>query len=375
MSGEASAYWVRRVFEDMCVAVKSRSAAPDQWEIGFVDQLVAPDERPSAVARALRSAEVFVPLYSLRYLRAPGPMNERATFQSRITGKSGHHILPVLWEPPLASKTMTEFDEAVAVAPGVPEYAENGLLALRRTSSYRNAYAELLGILSARIVQAAELWPLGVTPAVEVAPPQLEPAEAAFVVAVLAPTVDDLPRGRRRDVYGGRPSDWRPFGSEQHYPVAEQAARGPASHQFATQVVDFSPTMLPFLDCPGFLLVDPWILDTPNGRERLRVALESLPMWAMPLVVTDERDPDYGDRGSRLCEEATAMCATGRQRLRWRRDIRDVDAFDDFVADWVVVAIRHYDRHFRPRAAAGPYQGRPRLAGRSRYQGENNADV
>ena len=57
------------------------------------------------------------------------------------------------------------------------------------------------------------------------------------------------------------------------------------------------------------------------------------------------------------------MCGAGRQRLLWRRDIRDVDLFDEFVSQWVVVANRHYDRHFRPRPPGGPYPGRPRLGG------------
>ena len=360
--GESSAYWVRSVFDDLCRAVRRRSSSPERWDLGFVDQLVAPRERSTAVSRALGTTEVFVPLYSLRYLRSAGPMNERATFLARIEpGRAEDHVVPVLWEPPLTNKVVAEFDEAVALAPHVAEYAASGLLGLRRMSSYRESYDALLGILSERIVQAAETTPIGAGAVRPVAATDLEPAEAAFVVVVLAPTVDDLPHGRRGDVYGARPADWRPFGPAQAEPVGDLAARGPVSHRFATDVVDFGVDEHPFRDCPGFLLIDPWILDTPNGRERLRRALDRLPVWAMPLIIADERDAQYGDRGRWLSDEATSMCGAGRQRLLWRRDIRDANLFDEFVSQWVVVANRHYDRHFRPRPSGGPYPGRPRL--------------
>jgi FxsC-like protein len=357
-------YWVNRVFRDLCEAVERDRRAQPAWRAGYLD----PCENGTAGStgqadKALTVAEVFVALYSVRYLNDVRPMTEQTRFRSRFPlGRpelADPHVLPVLWEPTVEPSRVPEFRRAIELVPDLREYADLGLFGLNRVAAYRDSYERLLAMLSRWIVDVAEgspvaRWPGGGAESAADDPRAANP----FVVAVLAPRRGEA-RGRRGDVYGPDPVDWRPYRPTQPMPVARHAAVRSPAQQFA-RVVNYDPDVDQFVDSPGVLLVDPWILVLPNGRTRLIQALDKLPSWALPVVLADQNDPQYLERGIQLVDDATGLCNVRHRPAHERRDMRNVDAFDAIIPYWVHLAYRRFrDRPMhRPERSFGR---RPRL--------------
>ncbi|HEX6870696.1 MAG TPA: FxsC protein, partial [Micromonosporaceae bacterium] len=356
-------FWINQVFADLCTMVERDRKALPGWRTGFLDPCAPDADHEDTTHRALAVAEVFVALYSVRYLTDARPIAQRTRFQSRFANEPEElaepHVLPVLWEPTAEPARIPEFREAIGVAPDLREYTELGLAGLRRLASYRDTYDRLLGVLSRWIVDVAEGSPVAkraAGAAASVVTPRTPPS---FVVAVLAPRHGDLPRGRKAERYGPRPVDWRPFGAIQPMPVARHVAVRSPTHDVA-RVMDYEPGQDPFAASPGILLIDPWVIAAPNGRTMLIQALDQLPMWAQPVVLADLNDPQYYERGIQLVDDATDLCSLRRPSASQRRDVRGMEAFDFVIPYWLQLAYRR----FRDRGARRPartFSRRPRL--------------
>jgi FxsC-like protein len=263
----------------------------------------------------------------------------------------------VLWEPTAEPSKIPEFRHAIEVVPDLQEYAEVGLVGLKRLGLYRETYERLVGVLSRRIVDVAE----GSTASrVVESSTDDEAGRTRFVVAVLAPRRGEIPRGRRADRYGIRPSDWRAFGSTQPMPAARHAAVRAPVHQLA-QVLDYDEEAEQFADSPGVLLIDPWIVAAPDGQQRLTRVLGRLPIWAQAVVLADQNDPQYYERGQQLANDATDLCNLHRQRAGSRRDVRSVEAFDTLMPFWLQLAYRRFLH--RNRRSVRSFERKPRLGG------------
>jgi len=368
-------YWVKALYEDLHRAVHDRVGDDAPLDIGFFDPLLpAGSDWKGLLARALGSAEVFVPLYSPRYLR-PGswPMKERASFRQRLLALDSRddagHFQPVLWIPLPARDALPESAQTLALGEGIPEYAENGLRALRMLRGYHDAYEEIVGRLADKIVTAAAQTPLGtssVPPLTAVAVPDdpTSPAEKPFLVAVLAPDRDRLPVARAATTYGESALDWRPFIDGPTVSAAAFAANIAERLGLPARPIDVERSVAAFDDAPGLLLIDPWIAATDAGRARLGTVLSGLRRWVAALVVSDRRDPEYAERGSALAGEVLAMLP--RASVKRPREAGNAEIFEQVVSLLVAQTRRQYLLHVNALAGGPPdSSARPRLGNRT----------
>jgi FxsC-like protein len=362
-------HWVKVFYDDLCVAVKKLARPNTGLDIGFIDYQLPPgSDWKGALAGALGAAEVFIPLYSPGYLTRSWPLSERESFGRRISASTSkeaeRHVIPVLWIPLPSPGEVPELTLALELGEGIPEYAVNGMRALRALSSYAERYATILRRLARRIVDLAERSPLGPSPApVPGESTGRIPTDTRFVIAVLAPTVTDLPTDRQAGAYGLRSAQWRPFVDTQALPIAEYAANVAERLGLPTQIVDFTTDGALLEERPGVLLIDPWIVAGQGGEARLSAAFEQLHEWVTPLVVVNQSDPQYAEGGAALSTRTTDMLMrAGAHRVR---RAREVDEFVQLMPALVSETRRQYLRNAAVFPPKGPDSERPRLRPRS----------
>jgi len=350
------------VFRDLYKTVRGLCHPATKLSIGFVDQLVPPGpDRVAMTNRALATAEVFVPLCSADYLHGAESIYERASYLLRLAAAAPEqfrrHMLPLLWMPMRDSGGDGDLTLALAFGADIPEYAEHGLLGLSRLTNLRPSYDRLLMRVARWIVDVAETSPLAEGTA-DVEPTR---SQAPFVVAVLAPSTEDLPQGRKADGYGERPSQWQPFAYAQPLPVADHAARAAARLALPSRVVDLSTDPDVFAVSPGLILIDPWIIETPDGRARLEHTIDRLHPWVSSVAVANLHDPQHNERGARLTQAVAHMFYAPRP-IRFRR-VEHVDEFVEAMQLAITDSRRQYLRSDNVRPPAGPHSGRFRLGG------------
>ncbi len=355
-------YWERVFYHDLLTAV-TRQTSLKMPLLGFAELTLQPGaDRQEAVREALAATEVFVPLYSPEYFARTEQLRERASFRHRLMNAGQppdcDHVLPVLWSPLDSAKHLADRERALEVAGDIEHYARNGMSALCRNAAYSRSYGDVLKRLAHRIVTVAEQTPLRPTeavPLVEVARP--EPDDVPFLATFIAPTLSNLPSGvRERNGYGAGFEHWHPFPGSA--PLAADVTDLVQRLHMPIEIREFMPDSGLFLNCPGMLVLDPWILDTPGGGEIVRAALGCLQNWVSVVVVIDRYDETFGDKGSQLLDEMvqifrTAMTpATFTDAIEWRRGVPQL----------VERMRRRFLRDGPSFPPAGPPQQKPRLA-------------
>lgn len=362
-------HWVKIFYDDLCAEVRRLARPNTGLDIGFVDyQLPAGSDLKGALASALGAAEVFVPLYSPGYLTRSWPLSERESFGRRISASTSpdadRHVVPVLWIPLPSPDQVPELTLALDLGEGIPEYAINGMRALRALSSFEDRYLMILRRLARRIVDLAERTPLGPSPApVPGGSAERAPTDTRFVIAVLAPTTTDLPPDRRADTYGLRSALWRPFMDAQALPIAEYAANVAERLGLPTEIVDFTTDGALLEERPGVLLIDPWIVAGRGGEAQLLATFERLHEWVTPLVVVNQNDPQYAEGSAALGTRITdILLRTGAHRVR---RAREVDEFVQLMPALISETRRQYLRNATVFPPKGPESERLRLRPRS----------
>ncbi|GAA1736190.1 hypothetical protein GCM10009681_03400 [Luedemannella helvata] len=359
-------HWVR-IFQAHLSAEVARLARPDAGMrvTYFEPPLPLGAERRTALAAVLSVTEVLVPLLSPQYFNMSWPSTELNYFQQRVTATRRQHVpshvQPVLWVPLPDSDVGPEMHNALQLGADFPAYAENGLRTMCQLSHHRSQYDQILQRLARRIVDAAERCALGRQQRVD---RQMKSQSAVlvdtpFVIAVLAPTGNRLPQGRLRNPYGASSVLWRPFGDDPAIPVAEYAANLIERSGLPTMIVDYASAGERLEQCPGVLLIDPWILAGGSGREELQSALSRLREWVVPLIVLDESDPQCAGRGSSLAEDAAELLTNARPN-RVRR-VRRSGEFRDLIPILATQMRRQYLRHGPTYPPKGAQLSRPRL--------------
>jgi hypothetical protein len=288
-------------FADLTAAVEGRARQVRPLRIGFFDQKISPGEDVKArLSEALRSAEVFVPLYSPGYFTKSWPQREQDVFRRRLHSAGALHpelhILPVLWTPFLAEPPV-ELTSIFGIGSANPDYDENGLRALCRLSFYRDAYRAIVGQLAARIVEVAERSPLGPSGAPDIDEVSVHPTdEAGFIVAVLAPrdappSTDRANKSAWWDTYTGRRT---PLAAEHAGMVAERLG-------FSCRVARFDDVAHEFATKPAIVVIDPWVISA-SGPDNLGKLFRRLPEWVCPLVLDTPGDTAGSDQVHELAE-------------------------------------------------------------------------
>lgn len=352
-------------FNDLSAEI--RAIDPEAgWDVGAYDRAVPRGEDVrTGVARALGRAQVLVPLYSPRYLSGVWPMAEHESFRVRLAQVGGDpavHIQPVLWVPLPPGEDLPDGVDLNDLGDGRPEYAVNGLRMLRELTIYRKQYDAIVRRLAERIVDTVRTAPIAATPNLTFTESNPAPNLARFVVSVVAPTAGAEPDVRRPEAYGVRAADWHPFVDGRRQAVARQAANVAERLGLPTAIADVDGLTKAYGDIPALLLIDPWILTVQDGRSYLEETLRGLADWVTPMVVCDEEDPLYDERGRKLFDEALGML-TSVGTHRAPKDPRAAGDLDKAMPLLVMQARRRFLRN-RPRTSEPrPRLGRPDTRG------------
>jgi FxsC-like protein len=347
---------VDRFFQDLLDQVSRRAQRPELL-IGLYDRYItATEDWSAALAEALGSAEVLVPLYSPSYVSGVWSLSERRSFQRRLErgGGSRAHVQPVLWIPIPGSRPFNG-DDPFTIGAGVDGYADDGLRAMRELIYLNDGYHEIVSRLAEHIVTVAEQEPLNPSPAEQPADLVDEVSiDAQFIVAVVAPGEAELrSTGRFTSRYGPRGSQWRPFAGAS---AARQVANIAERLGLPTDIVDLPEGSAELHTHPTVLLIDPWIMALRDGRERLSTVLTDLDVWVTPIVVADASDPQYPDGGERLYRDALGVVGDGRRRAQ------GINEVETFVSTMPRVIDQTRGSFLRNGPALEPFSRRPRLS-------------
>ncbi|WP_433047376.1 TIR-like protein FxsC [Dactylosporangium sp. CS-033363] len=273
-------YWVRKFFADVSAALEAHAERDPDLAGGFFDGLLrVGDDVGRAQADALAVAQVFVPLYSPLYFGNGWALGERESFATRLRTAGldedaiARHTVPVLWTPLPPWDSRPEIGQAIAAVADAPEmqgktaaYEQNGLRVMSRLDAYAGEYAEIVGVLAARIVAAARAEPLprAADPVRPAAPPQRGPG-TRLVVSVLAPDAGVA---------------WHPYAGHGHArPVAGYVAETAERLGVPTRVAELADIDKNAAE-PVLVLVD-----GTADADAVRAGLAGLPAWAVPVVL------------------------------------------------------------------------------------------
>jgi len=380
---EPADYWVQAVFEDLSEAVRRAAGLEPGGQVGFFDGLLgAGMDWKTHISRELAAARVFVPLCSPRYFAMSWPGREWACFAARLVDEPpdepSPHIVPVLWAPMPWPFGPANTPDPLPPAGPVPEYAENGLRALKMLNLYGAQYKSVVSRLGRRIAEAARSAPSSAR-----RPAQLDQVASAFrykgveddfVVAVAAPTRATVPPGRARSWYGDTSADWRPFGDREQLRLADHALDAAERLSFTSSAVGVGAAAEAAAGAPAVVLIDPWIAESAepgnaalDGLRRLYGGARRQP-WVLPLVVLNEDDPESASRRADLTERLVCILeeigapltegSQGRNTV-----VTSIDEFAQAMPVLVAEAERRFLRYSPvfPDGASGPR--RPVLGG------------
>jgi FxsC-like protein len=367
--------WVKRFFDDLDAAVTRHRSTGSLLNDGLFDQgIPLGSDWKAALAGALETAEVLVPLYSSAYFSRMQSGREWECFRRRML-RAGvpdpmSRFVPVLWTPVLSEQHRAWAGDAPLFTERVPAYAENGLQALLRLKVYEDAYRTVVELLAERIVGIAENHPVGPSAADDVdrleSPFEPEAAVARFAVTVAAPTRENLPPGRDATAYGAQSAQWRPFPAGHELALAAYARLVAERLDFAVLVSDAGKLGDDHRDRPGIMLIDPWFVATDGGAATLRTLTANLPSWVLPVVVVDREQGD--PRILDLARETRDIVTHAREPRGSTagRAAQGIDSFQEFVALVPFLIVEAGRRYLRTSpiqgSAATTPEARPRLS-------------
>jgi len=364
---------IETFFDDLSAAVK-RYASAESRDVGFFDRKIPRGaDWKQSITGALSAAQVFVPLYSVGYLKKSWPGRELTCFTKRVAEAGGRNpigrLVPVLWAPLAGVKDPPGLREAVDRLTE-PDYADNGLCALLTLEPYRDLYEDVVDRMGAQIVEIAESDPIDpvepeIVGDIEKAPSAFEAARRplpVFFIQVAAPTSATAPAGRDLRGYGDASVDWHPF-SEQQGSLADYARLVSERFDFDVRVTELGLAGDLARRRPGIIVIDPSFIATEAGRAALAAAAAKLPRWVLPLVVID--DPkDSGTRNHAqgvfdILAKAGALPTESARTAA--RGVESLDAFESIVPRLVAEAGKQYLRSRSSRVLSPSPARRPRL--------------
>jgi FxsC-like protein len=289
---------VGQFFGDLSDTVRSYASPQPEFVPGFYDQEIPVTSNwKESLGQALRTAQVFVPLYSPKYFDQSMPGREWACFRRRerdLGLKPGQRFTPVLWIPlweTQETRKLPEFKAALTLGAGQPDYAEDGLRALLEIGPYRDSYEAVVDVLARRIVALAENRPIEPSEVQDIdemtSPFSPDSRLAVFAIETAAPTTRTVAAGHDPSGYGESSADWRPF-PHQELPLAEYARQVAERLDFRAEVSGIRAVPGESVRRPGIILIDPWFVADDSGRSALESAVAELPRWVLPLLVLDQ---------------------------------------------------------------------------------------
>jgi FxsC-like protein len=363
---------VKRFQEDLRDAVRelARSGAVGSTLVaGAAESEIPVGGRWSErVAHGLGRCRVFVALYSHEYFSSEHAGREWRAFAYRLDtdqilrGRRPEAILPVLWQPvPDDTVPACARDLQVARLDLGPTYRRYGLnYLLRHMPEHRAEYENAVLLLARKIVETGERD----APVQAERLPEYHLQDDAFRrpgdpadhrprirIVVAAPSGPRLPRGADPEMYGDRPTQWRPYLPEFPGEIALTAKRLAESMDFQAfvEILEHSPELRSGAapSAPTLLIIDPWAAQDPALQQRLSRfdGASHLKLWIRPVVAWNRAHPaskiNEVDLASRLYS-TLSHC-----RRRYRPDSPQVldglETVQDFVNELPAV-IRKAER-------------------------------
>jgi FxsC-like protein len=164
--------FLKRFYEDLREAVRSKVGGPDDDTIAFRDAASIEPGRPwpEAIAEALRACKVFVFLHTPTYFTRDGCGREFRVIKDRIAGSDWQStnlahvssVQPIFWD---GEKQLTNVPPEVAAIQLThedygEEYSRQGMLHITRASYGTEVYWDALNAMAYRISSAARNTPL-----------------------------------------------------------------------------------------------------------------------------------------------------------------------------------------------------------------------
>jgi FxsC-like protein len=379
--------WVGRFYRDLCSEIIERTEWPTHLSPGFMDSsgIRAGEDWRRAVAGALATCRVLVPLYSRRYFTRVECGREWSGFHARLVIHQDRHgpgatpVVPALWTPvPEQFIPPPVRDVHVDFRAVNQTYADEGLYTLIKNSAYKRIYLKVVKHLAEQVIDAAEGRPLMICDQNQIdlsqnafeQPPENLPAVRRLTIMVAAPTVDRRPVDRRPDVYGTTPEDWRPY---HPVPIAQVAAQLARSLDYETQILGSEVGLAgPRWSGPdsgiGVVLVDPWLALDPRGAQLLRHIDElgagrigAIVVWNLADAQTTDRAEEIRkalhEAAPRLLADPGTPVALGAVR------VQSAPEFETALPTVLDRASNRYLNHAEAQPPPGPSGSRPQLTG------------
>lgn len=347
------------------------------------------------ISQGLARCRTFVALYSNEYFSSEHCGKEWRAFANRLDtdqilrGRRPEAIVPVLWQP-VSEEAMPRCARELQYArlnlgPTYRQYGLNYLL--RHLQEHRAEYDAAVAQLARQIVSIAEHD----APVVAERYPDYLTQHDIFHrpgdpldqrpqlrIVVAAPCHPRLPRGADADMYGDRPTQWKPYLPDYAGEIAAAAKRLAESMDFHAFVEilehssDFKAGVLP--SAPTLLIIDPWAAQVPALQQRLSRFDSSshLKLWIRPVVAWNRDHP--ANKAHEVDLESRLFSTLSYCRRRYRPDspqvIDGLETIHDFISELPAV-IRKAERLYfsemaRERAAHSQPEEQPR---RPRFRG------
>ncbi|MEW2139814.1 TIR-like protein FxsC [Streptomyces sp. NPDC005409] len=390
--------WVQRLFRDLSSHVMALTDMPAGYPAGFMDrQLRVGEGWAQRLGEVLATCRTFVPLYSPRYFASTTCGKEWFAFaqrtayhHARSASSAKEAIIPASWVPvpphqmPRVARRLafdhSDFGE---------RYATDGLYGMIKLRAYAEEYERAVYQLARRIVHVADTANIAVGRPVDyqTAPSAFETltasrAQSDLRIAVVAPTVHDLPQGRDAVYYGDSPDDWNPYYADSRRPLAHVATELAFHLNSQVNVSSFDEELSRVSGAAGtarnqpplgplILLVDRWALEVPALREGM-AALDAANPAGTSLILA-------WNRHDRQSHASDAELAAGLQRTIPRlmsrttensaaaaRGVLTLEDFGAVMPQVVAATSQDYLRHaeaYPPTGASSSQAPRPRLLG------------
>jgi FxsC-like protein len=382
--------WVNKFYSALSKEILENTDWPTEYPVGFMDEsgIRLGEDWRDAVAGALATCRVLVPLYSRRYFSRPQCGTEWHAFNRRLDDHRDRHgfqstaIVPALWTP-VAEEYIPEAVKNVQVdfQRVHTSYASEGLYTLIKNRAYRPIYQKVVTHLARQIIQAAEnqaLVPCGVNE-IDLSRDAFQPSSISapatrrVTIMVAAPTTHRLPPERSSRSYGLAATAWAPYQPESLRPIAEAVA-------FIARSLDYEPSIMSLDEglsgrdwmSPdsglGIVLFDPWLCLDPASAEQIRRADELGADRIGTVVIWNLRDQQTQEQATRIRRALyqTAPRLLGDPNIPATLGAARVHSLEELNSQIPTVLDRALNRYLN-HANAGPPPGtqteRPYLSG------------
>ncbi len=301
-------YWVGQLFRDLSQHMREMLSLPPGSNPGFMDRELRPgNEWPPALAEALATCRVFVPLYSRRYFASVHCGKEWSAFARRLAhqGRNGERarvIVPALWVPvrdPLPPEVAR-----YAAADFGGTYADLGFYGIMKLTRYRHEYEAAVYRLARQIAEAGEGPPLPPGPA-----GKYEQLENAFSAAY--PAGDGERRVLVTIATPDASSRWTPYPDDSSRPLAELAADLATSLGYFPEVGGLAEHARELVSpAPAramVLIVDPRAATVPESLQVLRQIDSSDKPWISVVVAWNPKKMSAEEADRRKAALAAAL--------------------------------------------------------------------